>query len=233
MTTLTRQDDLLETIPLAGIACETNTGTRTLPLSSEPSFAYWQQDIPREYWDLTAEQLVERVAAAQAQAGLEAHRPRAPLPARGHHPVRRLPRRLLQAGAVGRRAPRGGVHRLLRRALHGRGRRHPQRAAPDGDPAEHGRRLLDGRHGRPRGRLRGLGGARGGGRRGQGGAGHLHELGGVAEGVLRQARRHRLHVQQRARGPASGPSSAARRCCSSPTSTWGATPAPRWACRWT
>ena len=39
-----------EIIPLAGIACETNTGIQTLPLSSEPSFAYWQQDIPREYW---------------------------------------------------------------------------------------------------------------------------------------------------------------------------------------
>jgi quinolinate synthase len=58
-----------DVIPLAGIACETNTGTMTLPLSSEPSFAYWQQDIPREYWDLTSDQLIERVAAARAKLG--------------------------------------------------------------------------------------------------------------------------------------------------------------------
>jgi quinolinate synthase len=71
MTTLVRPltDIALEVIPLAGIACETNTGIRTLPLSSEPSFAYWQQDIPKEYWDLTSDQLVERVAAARAKLG--------------------------------------------------------------------------------------------------------------------------------------------------------------------
>jgi quinolinate synthase len=54
---------------LAGIACETNTGITTLPLSSEPSFAYWQQDIPSEYWDLDAKQLVERVAIAREKLG--------------------------------------------------------------------------------------------------------------------------------------------------------------------
>jgi quinolinate synthase len=58
-----------EIIPLAGIACETNTGIRTLPLSSEPSFAYWQQDIPSEYWDLDAQALIDRVAAARKQLG--------------------------------------------------------------------------------------------------------------------------------------------------------------------
>src|SRR6266545_591937 len=64
MTTLTDQ-----IIPLAGIACETNTGIETRPLSSEPSFAYWQQDIPREYWDLDAKQLVARVAEARRKLG--------------------------------------------------------------------------------------------------------------------------------------------------------------------
>jgi len=53
----------------AGIACETDTGIKTLPLSSEPSFAYWQQDIPKEYWDLTADQLTERVAKARKKLG--------------------------------------------------------------------------------------------------------------------------------------------------------------------
>lgn len=54
---------------LAGIACETNTGIETLPLSSEPSFAYWQQDIPSEYWDLDAQQLIDRVAIAREKLG--------------------------------------------------------------------------------------------------------------------------------------------------------------------
>jgi quinolinate synthase len=62
-------DRRLEVLPLAGIGCETNTGIQTLPLSSEPSFAYWQQDIPREYWDLDAAQLVERVAIARKKLG--------------------------------------------------------------------------------------------------------------------------------------------------------------------
>jgi len=56
-------------IGLAGIACETNTGITTLPLSSEASFAYWQQDIPSEYWDLDAQQLVDRVAIAREKLG--------------------------------------------------------------------------------------------------------------------------------------------------------------------
>jgi quinolinate synthase len=53
----------------AGIACETDTGIQTLPLSSEISFAYWQQDIPREYWDIGAEELVARVAKARERLG--------------------------------------------------------------------------------------------------------------------------------------------------------------------
>jgi quinolinate synthase len=61
------RDDLLPT--LAGIACETQTGIQTLPLSSEPSFAYWQQDIPREYAELGAQELVQRVAAARRELG--------------------------------------------------------------------------------------------------------------------------------------------------------------------
>ena len=62
--------DLTNITPgLAGIACETDTGIQTLPLSSEASFAYWQQDIPKEYWDLTAGELVERVAKAREKLG--------------------------------------------------------------------------------------------------------------------------------------------------------------------
>jgi len=59
----------LELLPMAGIACETDPGIKTLPLSSEPSFAYWQQDIPSEYWHLGAEELKERVAEARRKLG--------------------------------------------------------------------------------------------------------------------------------------------------------------------
>lgn len=64
MTTI--QSDI---IPLAGIACETDTGIATQPLSSEVSFAYWQQDIPREYWNLSAEELTEKIAVARKKLG--------------------------------------------------------------------------------------------------------------------------------------------------------------------
>ncbi len=67
MTTLI--EPRTDVIPLAGIACETNTGIQTLPLSSEPSFAYWQQDIPQAYWHLDAQALAERVAVARRQLG--------------------------------------------------------------------------------------------------------------------------------------------------------------------
>jgi quinolinate synthase len=69
MTTLTRDEIIPITAGLAGIACETNTGIQTLPLSSEPSFAYWQQDIPAEYAALDAKALVERVAEARRKLG--------------------------------------------------------------------------------------------------------------------------------------------------------------------
>jgi quinolinate synthase len=70
MTTLLTRDELIPvTTGLAGIACETNTGIQTLPLSSEPSFAYWQQDIPAEYAGLDAKALVERVAEARRKLG--------------------------------------------------------------------------------------------------------------------------------------------------------------------
>ena len=56
--------------------------------------------------------------------------------------------------------PGRGVHRLLRRALHGRERRHPDQRRAAGDPARPGRRLLDGRHGGARPGRGGLGRAR-------------------------------------------------------------------------
>ena len=65
------------------------------------------------------------------------------------------------------------------------------------------RRLLDGRHGESRqGRARVARDRRSARSRREGDAGHLHQFGRRPEGVLRRARRHRLHVDQRARDPA-------------------------------
>ena len=71
------------------------------------------------------------------------------------------------------------------------------------------RRLLDGGHGRhrPGGGVLGRAGFRSRRRpRTAGHAGHVHELERRAQGVLRPARRHRLHVDERARS-SSGPTS--------------------------
>ena len=50
---------------------------------------------------------------------------------------------------------------------------------------------------------------------------HLHQLDGGHQGVRRRARRHRLHVVQRGGDADVGAGSAARSCCSCPTSTSG------------
>ena len=120
--------------------------------------------------------------------------------------------------------PRRRVHRVLRRALHGRERRHPHRPRPGRDPARPRRRLLDGRHGRDRpgrGRWDVLADA---GHRRRHDPDHLHELHRRHQGVHRPQRRRRVHVVQRASGRSSGRSSRARRCSSCPTSTSAATP---------
>jgi quinolinate synthase len=48
--------------------CDTET-LATRPLREEGAFAYWQQDIPREYWDLSGAELVERVRLARQELG--------------------------------------------------------------------------------------------------------------------------------------------------------------------
>ena len=127
-------------------------------------------------------------------------RARTSLPARRSDPVRRRDGRLLQA-----RSRRGGppgcpLHRLLRRALHGRVRRHPDERRADGDPARPRGRMFDGRHGgdRPgRGRVGAARGCRG---RGADGPGHLHELLRRDQGLHRSTRRHRVHELKRPHG---------------------------------
>lgn len=59
---------VLEKKPRAGIACESDS-IETVPLSEERSFAYWQQDIPQEYWALSADEITERIRAARAKLG--------------------------------------------------------------------------------------------------------------------------------------------------------------------
>ena len=66
MTTLTLP--ITERKAGGGIACESDS-IATVPLAEERSFAYWQQDIPREYAELGAQALVERVAAARRKLG--------------------------------------------------------------------------------------------------------------------------------------------------------------------
>jgi quinolinate synthase len=53
---------------LPGIACEADS-TLTVPLTEERSFAYWQQDIPLEYWSLGANEIIERIRAARERLG--------------------------------------------------------------------------------------------------------------------------------------------------------------------
>ena len=47
--------------------CQTDRSLETAPLDDEPAFAFWQQDIPAEYWALDAGQLVERIHTAKAR----------------------------------------------------------------------------------------------------------------------------------------------------------------------
>jgi quinolinate synthase len=51
-----------------GIACESDS-IATVPLAEERAFAQWQQDIPREYWALGAEELRARIASARQKLG--------------------------------------------------------------------------------------------------------------------------------------------------------------------
>jgi quinolinate synthase len=48
--------------------CDTDT-LETQPLREERAFTYWQQDIPQEYWDLSGQELVERVRVARQRLG--------------------------------------------------------------------------------------------------------------------------------------------------------------------
>ena len=54
------------------ISCQTQVSLETEPLTKEPGFILWQKDIPKEYWSLGGQQLIERVQAARAKLGSKA-----------------------------------------------------------------------------------------------------------------------------------------------------------------
>lgn len=59
-------------------ACIADRPIDTKPLSAERAFAFWQKDIPQEYWDLGGQALHDRIAAARARLGTR-------VVALGHH----------------------------------------------------------------------------------------------------------------------------------------------------
>jgi quinolinate synthase len=66
MTTTATAPSPLPVLP--GIACEADS-TATVPLTEERSFAFWQQDIPKEYWALQPEEIIERIRVARERLG--------------------------------------------------------------------------------------------------------------------------------------------------------------------
>ena len=54
------------------ISCQTQVSLETEPLSKEPGFILWQKDIPKEYWSVGGQELVQRVHAAKTKLGSKA-----------------------------------------------------------------------------------------------------------------------------------------------------------------
>ena len=58
-----------ETLLNEAMECPTDRDLDTRPLAEESSFAFWQKDIPEEYWRLDARQIIARIAAARRELG--------------------------------------------------------------------------------------------------------------------------------------------------------------------
>ena len=126
--------------------------------------------------------------------------------------------------------PRPTVHRLLRRALHGRVGRRPHRRPPAGDPPRPQRRLLDGRHGRHRPGRGGLGGARPRSPTSSGSCPITYMNSSAALKAFVGEHGGAVCTSSNARAVLDWALGArATRCSSSPTSTSAATPASTWA----
>ena len=145
------------------------TGRQPEPFPEGPQGPKWRDNpaccgsrprSPSGYTGADPDELARAHRRGQGRARRPRLHPRPPLPARRGHAVGRRPRRLVPAVGARAAAPRGRVHRVLRRALHGRVGRRAHRRPPAGDPPRPQRRLLDGRHGRHRRGRGGVGGAR-------------------------------------------------------------------------
>jgi len=62
---LVSEEDLLN----EAMECPADRPLETRPLAQERAFAFWQKDIPEEYWHLDAQQLKERITAARRALG--------------------------------------------------------------------------------------------------------------------------------------------------------------------
>src|SRR3989304_7928434 len=49
--------------------CPTDRSLETRPLAEERAFAFWQKDIPAEYWGLAAPEIIARIAEARRKLG--------------------------------------------------------------------------------------------------------------------------------------------------------------------
>src|SRR3990172_12025588 len=62
---LVTEDTLLN----EAMECPTDRSLETSPLSEERAFAFWQKDIPEEYWGLDAPEIIARIAGARRKLG--------------------------------------------------------------------------------------------------------------------------------------------------------------------
>ena len=63
--TFISEEDLLN----EAMECPVDRELDTRPLAQERAFAFWQKDIPEEYWHLTAAEMKERIARAREALG--------------------------------------------------------------------------------------------------------------------------------------------------------------------
>ena len=171
---------------------------RSLTPAPQEASMIWQPPLPRIYTQLSDSELRIRIQTARGRTRRPPAHSRAPLPARRDHRIRRFHRRQFRALPPGGRPAGRGVRHLLRRALHGRERRHPHPAPRAGSAARPRRGLLHGGHGQPRPNPRLLGAASRDLPRSADRPHHVHEQLRRHQSLRRRTRRRRMHQQQRA-----------------------------------